>query len=267
MTHARPNGKIAHRFWQRGGGHDRNLFTPEAVRAGIDYVHLNPVRRGLCERPADWRWSSAADYAARDRGTERAGPPLSIDFASPPTEAPRVRRRPAGAGGRHAADVRRFCHRGRHEPVSETGFRAGRDAGEFPRTPKTGSPAARAGPAAGAGRSRRRAGRRGAPGPNRAGFRTTRPGRSGARPLGDGTGDPHQTVRLSGPMTFSFTSLRANCCRPASTPTFSRPPVFSSTGRPLEHGSAEHLFEFGRRPAGAGTGRGVRAGSGRTRGH
>ena len=84
MTHARPNGRVAHRFWQRGGGHDRNLFTPEAVRAEGDYLHLNPVRRGLCERPTDWCWSSAADYAARDRGKERDGSPLRIDFASLP---------------------------------------------------------------------------------------------------------------------------------------------------------------------------------------
>jgi putative transposase len=27
--------------------------------AAIDYIHLNPVRRGLCERCTDWKWSSA----------------------------------------------------------------------------------------------------------------------------------------------------------------------------------------------------------------
>jgi putative transposase len=26
----------------------------------IDYIHLNPVRRGLVERASDWKWSSAA---------------------------------------------------------------------------------------------------------------------------------------------------------------------------------------------------------------
>ena len=25
----------------------------------IDYIHLNPVRRGLVTRARDWRWSSA----------------------------------------------------------------------------------------------------------------------------------------------------------------------------------------------------------------
>jgi len=30
--------------------------------AMLDYLHLNLVRRGLVERAADWRWSSAAWY-------------------------------------------------------------------------------------------------------------------------------------------------------------------------------------------------------------
>jgi putative transposase len=29
----------------------------------IDYVHQNPVRRGLVKRAEDWKWSSAAFYA------------------------------------------------------------------------------------------------------------------------------------------------------------------------------------------------------------
>jgi putative transposase len=51
-------GKTAFRFWQEGGGYDRNLTSGDAVRASIEYIHMNPVRRGLCERPSDWAWSS-----------------------------------------------------------------------------------------------------------------------------------------------------------------------------------------------------------------
>jgi len=61
----KPGGKVVHRFWQRGGGYDRNLFDPEAVHAEIDYIHANPVRRGLIERPEDWAWSSAGYYRGR----------------------------------------------------------------------------------------------------------------------------------------------------------------------------------------------------------
>ena len=80
MADRQPNGSIAYRFWQRARGYDRNLWSPRYVWETIDYIHANPVRRGLCERPEDWAWSSAADFA----GT-RAGP-LAIDFASLPED-------------------------------------------------------------------------------------------------------------------------------------------------------------------------------------
>lgn len=57
-----PNGRGAFRFWQRGGGYDRNLWSPDEISKTINYIHQNPVRRGLCERPTDWEWSSAKDY-------------------------------------------------------------------------------------------------------------------------------------------------------------------------------------------------------------
>ena len=43
-------GKACFRFWQEGGGFDRNLYNPEAIEACINYIHLNPVNRGLCQR-------------------------------------------------------------------------------------------------------------------------------------------------------------------------------------------------------------------------
>jgi putative transposase len=57
---ALPSGK--YRFWQDGEGYDRNLFSNKAVWRSIDYIHANPVRKGLCASPRDWRWSSAAAY-------------------------------------------------------------------------------------------------------------------------------------------------------------------------------------------------------------
>lgn len=55
-------GKTCFRFWQEGPGFDRNLFTAKAVEAAIDYIHVNPVKRGLCKRAVDWKWSSARFY-------------------------------------------------------------------------------------------------------------------------------------------------------------------------------------------------------------
>ncbi|HEV7279740.1 MAG TPA: transposase [Pirellulaceae bacterium] len=56
-------GKKTFRFWMPGGGYDRNLFTPEAIAASLHYLHSNPVKRGLCERSIDWKWSSFRFYA------------------------------------------------------------------------------------------------------------------------------------------------------------------------------------------------------------
>jgi putative transposase len=65
------------RFWQEGGGYDRNLWTESAVLASIDYIHLNPVRRGLCERAVQWRWSSAGHYYRPDGATDPDPPEIS----------------------------------------------------------------------------------------------------------------------------------------------------------------------------------------------
>jgi putative transposase len=56
-------GVTVFRFWQEGPGYDRNLVTARAALASIDYLHFNPVRRGLVERAVDWKWSSARYYS------------------------------------------------------------------------------------------------------------------------------------------------------------------------------------------------------------
>ena len=47
-------------FWQSGGGYDRNITEPKTLMQMIEYIHLNPVRRGLVKRADQWKWSSAA---------------------------------------------------------------------------------------------------------------------------------------------------------------------------------------------------------------
>ena len=58
MEDIQPDGKRHYRFWQRGGGYDRNLRRLEDVHEKIHYIHKNPVRRGLVKIPDDWKWSS-----------------------------------------------------------------------------------------------------------------------------------------------------------------------------------------------------------------
>lgn len=55
------------RFWQEGPGYDRNLITMKAASAAAEYIHLNPVRRGLVSSELDWQWSSARCYVGRPR--------------------------------------------------------------------------------------------------------------------------------------------------------------------------------------------------------
>ncbi len=63
MADRAPNGTVIYRFWQRGAGYDRNLYTNEAICASIEYIHANPVRRGLCKSPLEWEWSGARALA------------------------------------------------------------------------------------------------------------------------------------------------------------------------------------------------------------
>ena len=57
----RRRGKRVERlFWESGGGYDRNVNEAKTLCAMIDYIHMNPVRRGLVECSTDWKWSSAS---------------------------------------------------------------------------------------------------------------------------------------------------------------------------------------------------------------
>lgn len=58
MEDRQPNVKRAYRFWQRGGGYDRNIMGDDELLEKITYIHNNPVRRGLVSHPSEWRWSS-----------------------------------------------------------------------------------------------------------------------------------------------------------------------------------------------------------------
>jgi putative transposase len=73
MEDRQPNGRCSYRFWQRGGGYDRNLRTAADVREKIRYIHANPIRRGLVTAADDWHWSS---YRAWQTGEDV---PIPID--------------------------------------------------------------------------------------------------------------------------------------------------------------------------------------------
>ena len=65
MIRERP-GKTTFRFWQEGSGYDRQIDSSRILLSMIEYVHANPVRKGLCKTAGDWPWSSWHFYHACD---------------------------------------------------------------------------------------------------------------------------------------------------------------------------------------------------------
>ena len=66
------NGPPVHRFWQKRY-YDFNVRNYAQFVEKLRYIHRNPVKAGLCERPEDWEWSSFRHYATGvDGGVEIA---------------------------------------------------------------------------------------------------------------------------------------------------------------------------------------------------
>jgi REP element-mobilizing transposase RayT len=71
---------LLNRFEYRADQHRRNesyqvwthenhavlLFSPEFIREKIEYIHNNPVRAGIVEKPEDYLYSSARNYSSLD---------------------------------------------------------------------------------------------------------------------------------------------------------------------------------------------------------
>jgi len=53
-----------------------DIWSHKFIRQKLHYVHMNPVRAGLCDHPAKWRWSSYHAYLPHERGAV----PLEIDW-------------------------------------------------------------------------------------------------------------------------------------------------------------------------------------------
>ena len=48
--------------------YDFNVWTTKKRIEKLKYMHRNPVARGLCRAPEEWRWSSYRSYALKERG-------------------------------------------------------------------------------------------------------------------------------------------------------------------------------------------------------
>lgn len=61
----KPRGEV--QFWQRRY-YDFNVWTEEKQIEKLRYMHRNPVKRGLVERPEEWPWSTFRHYATGEIG-------------------------------------------------------------------------------------------------------------------------------------------------------------------------------------------------------
>lgn len=54
-------------FWH-ARFYDFNVYNPEKIKEKLDYMHANPVNRGLVGSPCDWVWSSYLSYSGAGTG-------------------------------------------------------------------------------------------------------------------------------------------------------------------------------------------------------
>ena len=63
-----------HALWQKDFS-SVDLWSPKFIRQKLNYIHRNPVRAGLCQHPAEWRWSSYRAYFPHESGSI----PIEVD--------------------------------------------------------------------------------------------------------------------------------------------------------------------------------------------
>jgi REP element-mobilizing transposase RayT len=75
LRHAQWKRKHTYSVWQQ----EKNvlsIFSEAMFMQKVNYIHLNPLRAELCDRPADYRWSSARIWQRQPMEDE----PLKVDF-------------------------------------------------------------------------------------------------------------------------------------------------------------------------------------------
>jgi putative transposase len=74
-THNLSGGRTARlsRFWE-DRFYDFNVWSRGKIADKLQYMHLNPVKRGLVQHPKEWRWSSFSFYSGEDEGLIRIDP-------------------------------------------------------------------------------------------------------------------------------------------------------------------------------------------------
>ncbi len=61
-----------HQFWDRFVRHEKEFG------GRLEYMHFNPVRKGLVSKPEEWQWSSYNNFALDKERVSRC--PIQIDY-------------------------------------------------------------------------------------------------------------------------------------------------------------------------------------------
>jgi putative transposase len=64
------SGDALPQFWQ-SRFYDFNVWSQKKKVEKLQYMHMNPVKRGLVGHPKNWPWSSFSFYANRSSGLLR----------------------------------------------------------------------------------------------------------------------------------------------------------------------------------------------------
>jgi putative transposase len=67
QTVSRKLGAKVEPFWM-SRYYDFNVYSEAKVREKLEYMHFNPVKRGLVYEGIDWQWSSARVYTGLGMG-------------------------------------------------------------------------------------------------------------------------------------------------------------------------------------------------------
>jgi len=65
---------------------DRALRTVKEYHNQVEYIHFNPVPRGLVKRPEEWEWSSLHEYAGLSGEEQERQCGLRIDRVRLPAD-------------------------------------------------------------------------------------------------------------------------------------------------------------------------------------
>jgi putative transposase len=65
---------------------DRAMRTVREYMETVEYIHLNPVRRGLVKSAEDWKWSSVHEYAGVSGEEQERSCGLRIDRVRLPAD-------------------------------------------------------------------------------------------------------------------------------------------------------------------------------------